>query len=72
MSEVKVQEKNMMIIIALFAGSLGIHRLMMGYKNWWVQMLLTFCCGIGAIWALYDLIMIVSGNMKMEDGRELI
>ncbi len=51
---------------------LGIHRLMMGYKNWWVQALLTLICGVGVFWALFDLIQIASGNMKMNDGRELI
>jgi TM2 domain-containing membrane protein YozV len=72
MSELKVQERTMMLIICLFAGSLGIHRLMMGYKNWWVQALLTLICGVGVFWALFDLIQIASGNMKMNDGRELI
>jgi TM2 domain-containing membrane protein YozV len=72
MSELKVQEKTMMLIICLFAGSLGIHRLMMGYKNWWVQALLSLLCGIGVFWALFDLIQIAAGNMKMVDGRELI
>lgn len=43
----------------------------MGYSNWWVQLLLTFLCGIGYIWALYDLIMILMGKMKMADGRDL-
>jgi TM2 domain-containing membrane protein YozV len=72
MSELKVQEKTMMLIICLFAGSLGIHRLMMGYKNWWVQALLSLLCGIGVFWALFDLIQIAAGNMKMVDGRDLV
>ncbi|MFN5458348.1 MAG: TM2 domain-containing protein [Bacteroidota bacterium] len=65
------QKKMMMAIVCWFLGSLGIHRYMMGYSNWWVQLLLTFLCGIGYIWALYDLIMILMGKMKMADGRDL-
>jgi len=65
------QKKMMMALICWFAGGFGIHRYMMGYKNWWVQLLLTFLCGIGYFWALYDLIMILMGKMKMADGRDL-
>jgi hypothetical protein len=28
-------------------------------------------CGIGFLWAFYDLIQIAMGNMGMADGREL-
>ncbi len=66
-----VQKKTMMIIICLFAGALGIHRYMMGYKNWWLQLLLTVLCGVGIFWVWYDLFMILTGKMKMADGREL-
>jgi TM2 domain-containing membrane protein YozV len=66
-----VQKKTMMIIICLFAGGFGIHRFMMGYKNWWLQLLLTILCGVGIFWVWYDLIMIITGKMKMADGREL-
>jgi len=44
---------------------------MMGYKNWWLQLLLTVLCGVGIFWVWYDLFMILTGKMKMADGREL-
>ncbi len=73
MSEQKPAESKVaMILISLFLGPLGIHRYMMGYKNWWVQLLLTFVCGIGAIWAFVDMIKIITGTMKMADGRDLV
>lgn len=65
------QKKMMMAIVCWFVGSLGIHRYMMGYKNWWVQLLLFFVCGISYIWSLWDFIMILTGKMKMADGRDL-
>ncbi|MFZ9977759.1 MAG: TM2 domain-containing protein [Candidatus Kapaibacteriota bacterium] len=70
MSDAKpIQQKTTMIIVCLFLGGFGIHRLMMGYSNWWL-MLIT-CGGGCGIWALIDLIQIITGKMKMADGREL-
>jgi TM2 domain-containing membrane protein YozV len=66
--EKPVQPKTTMIIVCLFLGGLGIHRLMMGYPNWWVQLLTLGGCGI---WALIDLVNIIQGKMGMADGREL-
>ena len=66
-----VQKKMIMALVCWLVGSLGVHRYMMGYKNWWQQLLLTFVCGIGSIWALIDLIKILTGKMKMADGRDL-
>ena len=69
MSEQKpVQSKMTMAIICWFVGSLGIHRLMMGYKNWWLMLLTAGGCGI---WTLIDFIKILTGSMKMADGRDL-
>lgn len=69
MSDIKpVQQKTTMILVCFFIGGLGIHRLMMGYSNWWL-MLIT--CGGCGIWAIIDLIQIITGKMKMADGREL-
>ena len=69
MSELKpVQSKTTMIIISLLLGSLGIHRLMMGYSNWWLMLITLGGCGI---WTFIDIIRIVTGSMKMADGREL-
>ena len=63
------QSKTTMILISFFLGGLGIHRLMMDYSNWWL-MLLKFggCC----IWTLIDFIKIITGSMKMADGRDLV
>ena len=63
-----VQQKTMMIPICVFAGSLGIHRLMMGHSNWWLMLITLGGCGI---WTIIDLIMIDTGSLKMADGREL-
>jgi TM2 domain-containing membrane protein YozV len=63
-----VQSKTTMAVVAFFSGGLGIHRLMMGYKNWWL-MIITLG-GLG-IWTLIDFIRILIGDMKMADGRPL-
>lgn len=64
----ELQSKTMMIIICLLAGGFGIHRLLMGYSNWWLMLITGGGCGI---WTLYDLIMIITDKMPMADGREL-
>ena len=64
----EIQSKTAMILIAFFLGGFGVHRYMMGYKNWWVQLITLGGCGI---WALVDLIRIIAGDMKMSDGRSL-
>lgn len=69
MSEEKaIQSKTTMILICLFLGGFGIHRLLMGYKNWWLMIITLGGCGI---WSLIDLIKIATGSMKMADGRDL-
>lgn len=69
MPQKEPQQKVVMILICWFLGSLGIHRLMMGYSNWWLMLITLGGCGI---WTLIDLIQIATGNMKMADGRELL
>ena len=69
MSEQKpVQKKITMILICFFLGSLGIHRLMMGYSNWWLMLITFGGCGI---WTIIDFIKLVTDNLKMADGRDL-
>ncbi|MBK9249971.1 MAG: TM2 domain-containing protein [Ignavibacteria bacterium] len=69
MEEIKpVQSKTTMILICIFLGGLGIHRLMMGYSNWWLMLITLGGCWI---WTFYDLIRIITGSMKMADGRDL-
>ena len=62
------QSKTTMIIVCLFLGGLGIHRMMMGYSNWWLMLITLGGCGI---WSLIDLIKLITGSMKMADGRDL-
>lgn len=66
--EKPVQSKMTMILVCWFLGALGIHRLMMGYSNWWVMLITLGGCGI---WALIDLINIATGKMGMADGSPL-
>ena len=66
--EKKPQSKILMIVICLFLGGLGIHRLMMGHKNWWMMLITLGGCGI---WALVDFVMLILGNLKMADGQDL-
>lgn len=69
MSEQKeIQSKSTMALLCFFLGGLGIHRLMMGYSNWWLMLITLGGCGI---WALIDFIQILTGNMNMADGRKL-
>ncbi len=67
--EKKQQPKMTMLIVCWFLGTLGIHRLMMGYSNWWIQ-LLTF--GGCMVWMYIDLFNIFTGKMGMADGRPLL
>ena len=66
--EKQLQTKTMMILICLFLGGLGIHRMMMGYGNWWLMLITAGGCGI---WTLIDLFKIITGSMGMADGRPL-
>ncbi len=68
MAEKQLQSKTTMIIISFFLGGLGIDRFMMGYSNWWLKLITLGGCGI---WAVIDFIKIITGSMKMADGREL-
>ena len=63
-----VQSKTTMILIRFFLGGLGIDRLMLGYSNWWLKLITLGGCGI---WALIDFIKIITGSLKMADGRDL-
>jgi hypothetical protein len=53
------------LLLCWFLGGLGIHRLYLGYKNWWVMLITLGGCGI---WALIDLIRIIMGDLKPADG----
>lgn len=69
MSEQKAaQSKALMFFVCWFLGVFGIHRLVMGHSNWWLQLITFGGCGI---WTLIDLIRILTGGLKMADGRDL-
>lgn len=70
MADVKEpQSKIVMAVVCWLLGGFGIHRMMMGYSNWWLMLLTLGGCGI---WTLVDLISILTGKMKMADGRDLL
>lgn len=54
------------LLLALFIGVLGIHRFYLGYMGIGIIQLLTL--GGFGIWALIDLIMIITGSLKPKDG----
>ncbi|MEA3450780.1 MAG: TM2 domain-containing protein [Bacteroidota bacterium] len=54
--------------LCFFLGLIGIHRLVMGYKNWW---LMPLTLGGFWIWSLYDFVRIMTGKMTMADGTKL-
>ena len=68
MAEKELKSKTTMILISFFLGGLGIDRLMMGYSNWWLKLI---TCGGCGIWSLIDFIRIITGSLKMADGRDL-
>jgi TM2 domain-containing membrane protein YozV len=56
------------LLLVIFVGGLGIHRFYLGYTTIGIIQLLTLGgCGI---WALIDLIRIITGDLKPADGSE--
>ncbi|MFN7118520.1 MAG: TM2 domain-containing protein [Saprospiraceae bacterium] len=56
------------LLLAVFIGALGIHRFYLGYTTIGIIQLLTLGgCGI---WALIDLIRIITGDLKPADGSD--
>ncbi|HEX8547461.1 MAG TPA: TM2 domain-containing protein [Cytophagaceae bacterium] len=67
-SALPVQSKTTMLFASFFLGGIGLHRLLMGYKNWW--MMLVTLGGFG-IWSLIDFTRIALGKMTMANGAPL-
>lgn len=55
------------LLLVIFLGGLGIHRFYLGYTWQGIVQLLTLG-GLG-IWALIDLIRIITGDLKPKDGE---
>ncbi|MCR5605450.1 MAG: NINE protein [Treponema sp.] len=56
-------------LLAFFLGALGIHRFYVGKTGTAVlQILLSCCFGLGYVWALIDLVVILCGNFTDKDG----
>lgn len=64
----KSLSKTQTALIAYFLGPLGIHRLLMGYSNWWLQ---TITLGGFFLWSFIDFVRIIIGKMQMADGTIL-
>lgn len=64
------QDKVVMILICLFLGGLGIHNFMMGEtKKGVFKIVMSLCCGLGAIFALIDLIKIACGSYVVDPEK---
>ena len=64
------QDKVVMILLAFFLGYLGIHNFMMGeHKKGVAKIVLSFCCGLGYILAIIDLIKIASDKYVVDANK---
>tara|TARA_B100000809_G_C14630286_1_gene348280 strand:+ start:155 stop:385 length:231 start_codon:yes stop_codon:yes gene_type:complete len=64
------KSKTTAILLCLFLGGIGVHRFYLGYTLFGVIQLLTLG-GLG-IWALIDLVRIITGGIKDSEGKDLI
>ncbi|HJO94650.1 MAG TPA: TM2 domain-containing protein [Victivallales bacterium] len=63
-----VSERNFVVtlLLCIFLGYLGIHRFYAGKVGTGILMLIT--CGLGGIWVIIDLILIILGVFKDKEG----
>ncbi|MCP4179419.1 MAG: TM2 domain-containing protein [bacterium] len=54
------------LLLCIFLGYLGIHRFYAGKVGTGILMLVT--CGLGGIWVIIDLILIILGVFKDKEG----
>lgn len=54
-------------LLGIFLGGFGVHNFYLGYTGKAIaQIVLSLCCGIGAIWGLIEGIMILSGSINKD------
>lgn len=60
-------------LLGIFLGWLGIHRFYLGYIGIGIiQIIVSFCTGIGALWGIIEGILILVGTINKDaDGRPL-
>jgi TM2 domain-containing membrane protein YozV len=63
-------------LLGIFLGGFGVHNFYLGYTNKAVlQIVVTvLTCGLGALWGIFEGIMIITGNEAYQydsDGRRL-
>ena len=56
------------LLLSFFLGILGIDRMYLGYKTWWIKLITLG--GLG-IWAIYDFVMILLNRMPDGSGQPL-
>lgn len=57
------KDKTIAVILCLFFGCLGVHSFYLGEtKKGLFRLLMTFCCGIGELLALVDLVLMLIGS----------
>ena len=64
------KSKTTAILLCLFLGIIGVHRFYLGFTLFGVIQLLTGG-GLG-IWALIDLVRLITGSLKDSEGKDLI
>jgi hypothetical protein len=65
-----MKSKTTAILLSLFLGTFGVDRFYLGYTHSGIWKLLTL--GGFGIWALIDLVRIITGDLKDADGYDLI
>jgi len=64
------KDKIVMILVCLFLGGFGIHNFMLGEtKKGIVKIIASFCCGLGGILALIDLIKIAMDKYVVDPTK---
>ena len=72
-SVVSPKSRTIAAVLAFFLGGLGVHRFYVGKIGSGVaQILLTCCFGIGYVWALIDMIVILCGNFRDSENKLIV